>query len=238
MSEQKEIRGVDVLLKKDGTVIAGQRDLTLSIKADKIDTSTKTNAGWKTSLAGLREWSVSFDCVTYFGDKAAAQRVVRRAAVEGTNIDVVVAVGDEEVYAGEASISGLDISGPMSDVSMSSFSLEGASALSCEFAPEYVSAAIDVAKKIVTLTFDADVLSNAADAAALKAAVTVATDGTTFAALGASDTVAVTTGKLVVTFNAALTTATNKIKVAARALKTTNGAIQTVEQTTGAISAA
>ena len=50
MSEKKEIRGVDVLLKKDGTVIAGQRDLTLSIKADKIDTSTKTNAGWKTSL--------------------------------------------------------------------------------------------------------------------------------------------------------------------------------------------
>ncbi len=232
-----EVRGVDVLLKKDGTIIAGQRELTLSIKADKIDTSVKTNAGWKTSLAGLKEWSVSLDCVTYFGDQAAGQRAIRQAAVEGKNIDVVVAVGEEEVYAGKASISGLDISGPMSDVSMSSFSLEGASALSCEFAPEYVSAAIDVAKKVVTLTFDATVLSNAADSAALKAAVTVATDGATYAALGASDTVAVTDGKLVVTFNAALTTETNKIKVAARTLKTTNGAIQTVEQTTGAISA-
>lgn len=237
MSEKKEIRGVDVLLKKDGTVIAGQRDLTLSIKADKIDTSTKTNAGWKTSLAGLREWSVSFDCVTYFGDEAAAQRVVRRAAVEGTNIDVVVAVGEEEVYAGEASITGLDISGPMSDVSMSSFSLEGASALSCEYAPEYESHTLDEDKKIVTITLSETVLSNAADAAALKAAVTIATDGTAYAALGASDTVAVTDGKLVVTFNAALTTATNKIKIAADALKSTNGAIQTAEQVTDAIDA-
>lgn len=238
MSEHKEIRGVDVLLKKDGTVIAGQRDLTLSIKADKIDTSTKTNAGWKTSLAGLREWSVSFDCVTYFGDEAAAQRVVRRAAVEGTNIDVVVAVGEEEVYAGEASITGLDISGPMSDVSMSSFSLEGASALSCEFAPEFVSAAIDAAKKVVTITFSETVVNNLADVAALKLATKIATDGTTFAALDAADSVAVTDGKLVVTLNAALTLATNKIKVAANSLKTTNGAIQTVEQITAAINAA
>lgn len=238
MSEHKEIRGVDVLLKKDGTVIAGQRDLTLSIKADKIDTSTKTNAGWKTSLAGLREWSVSFDCVTYFGDEAAAQRVVRRAAVEGTNIDVVVAVGEEEVYSGEASITGLDISGPMSDVSMSSFSLEGASALSCEFAPEFVSAAIDAAKKVVTITFSETVVNNLADVAALKLATKIATDGTAFAALDAADSVAVTDGKLVVTLNAALTLATNKIKVAANSLKTTNGAIQTVEQITAAINAA
>lgn len=238
MSEHKEIRGVDVLLKKDGTVIAGQRDLTLSIKADKIDTSTKTNAGWKTSLAGLREWSVSFDCVTYFGDEAAAQRVVRRAAVEGTNIDVVVAVGEEEVYSGEASITGLDISGPMSDVSMSSFSLEGASPLSCEFAPEFVSAAINTAKKVVTITFSETVVNNLADVAALKLATKIATDGTTFAALGASDSVAVTDGKLVVTFDSALTTATNKFKIAASSLKTTNGAIQTVEQITAAINAA
>jgi len=237
MSEQKEIRGVDVLLKKNGTVIAGQRELTLSIKADKIDTSTKTNAGWKTSLAGLREWSVSLDCVTYFGDEAAAQRAIRQAAVEGTNIDVVVAVGEEEVYAGEASITGLDISGPMSDVSMSSFSLEGASALSCEYAPEYASHTLDEAKKVVTITMSETVLSNAADAAALKAAVTVATNGTTFAALGASDAVAVADGKLVVTFNAALTTATNKIKIAADTLKSTNGAIQTAEQVTDAIDA-
>lgn len=233
-----EVRGVDVLLKKNGTIIAGQRELTLSIKADKIDTSVKTNQGWKTFLAGLKEWSVSLDCVTYFGNKAAGQRAIRQAAVAGENIDVVVAVGDEEVYAGEASISGLDISGPMTDVSMSSFSLEGASALSCEFAPEFVSAAIDAAKKVITITFSETVVNNLADVAALKLATQIATNGTTFAALGASDSVAVTDGKLVVTLNAALTLATNKIKVAANSLKTTNGAIQTVEQITTAISAA
>ncbi len=232
-----EIRGVDVLLKKDGTVIAGQRDLSLSIKADKMDTSVKTNDGWKTSLAGLREWSVSLDCVTYFGDDGSSQREIRQAAVEGTNIDVVIAVGDEEVYAGEAAITGLDINGPMSDVSMSSFSLEGASALSCEYAPEYESHTLTGEDKIVTITFSETVLNNLADLPALKSATTFASNGTTFAALGESDTVAVTDGKLVVTFNAALTTATNKIKVAANSLKSTNGAIQTAAQTTDAIDA-
>lgn len=230
-----EIRGIDVWLKKDGEPIAGQRDLTLSIKADKIDTSTKTNAGWKTALAGLREWSVSLDCVTYAG--VEGQLAVRQAAVEGTNVDVVIAIGDGEVYAGEAAITGLDISGPMSDVSMSNFTLEGAEALTCEYSPQYASHTLTGENKIVTITFTETVVNNLADVPALKAATTFASDGTTFAALGESDSVAITDGNLVVTFNAALTTATNKIKIAANSLKTTNGAIQTAIQTTDAIDA-
>lgn len=233
-----EIRGVDVLIKKDGVAIAGQRDATLSIKGDKIDTSTKTNAGWKTALTGLKEWSISLEAVNYFGAAAAGQRALREAFLDGDNVDIVFALGDEEVYVGEASITGLDISGPMSDVSMSSFTLDGAGALDVEYAPELVSAAVTGTDKIVTITMSETVLSNAADATALKAGVTIATDGSTFAALGASDSVAVTDGKLVVTFNAALTGATNKIKIAADLLKSTNGAIQTTEQTTAALTLA
>ena len=233
-----EVRGVDVLIKKDGVAIAGQRDATLSIKGDKIDTSTKTNAGWKTTLAGLKEWSISLEAVNYFGAAAAGQRALREAFLDGDNVDIVFAMGEEEVYVGEASITGLDISGPMSDVSMSSFTLDGAGALTYEYAPTLVSAAVTGANKIVTITFTETVLTNAADEAALKAGVTVATNGTTFAALGATDTVAVTAGKLVVTFNAALTGAANKLKIAADLLKSTNGAIQTTEQTTAALTLA
>jgi hypothetical protein len=52
-----------------------------------------------------------------------------------------------------------------------------------------------------------------------------------------ADSVAITNSKLVVTFDSALSTATNKISVAAGALKSTNGAIQAAVQTTGAIDA-
>lgn len=233
-----EIRGVDVLILKDGVAIAGQRDATLSIKGDKIDTSTKTNAGWKTALAGLKEWSISLDCVNYGGATAAGQRTVRRACLESENVTVVFAVGEEEVYTGAASVAGLDLSGPMSDVSMSSFTLEGATALAFEYAPEFESLAVSGTNKIATITLTETVLSNAVDAPALKAAITFASNGTTFAALAGTDAVEVTAGKLVVTFNAAFTGSANKLKIAARALKSTNGAIQTVEQTTAAFAAA
>lgn len=233
-----EIRGVDVLIKKDGTAIAGQRDATLSIKGDKIDTSTKTNEGWKTALAGLKEWSISLEAVNYYGVGAAGQRALREAFLDGDNVDIVFALGEEEVYVGEASITGLDLSGPMSDVSMSSFTLDGAGALTYEYAPEIVSAAVTGTDKIVTVTMSETVLSNAADETALKTGVTLATNGTTFAALGETDSVAVTGGKLVVTFNAPLTGLTNKIKIAANILKSTNGAIQTTEQITNALTLA
>ena len=86
-------------------------------------------------------------------------------------------------------------------------------------APTFTSAAIDSANKVVTLTFSESVLSNVADANALKAAITLSTDGTTFNSLGANDTVAITDGKLVITLESALSGNTNKIKVAANSLK-------------------
>lgn len=230
-----EIRGIDVLIKKAGVAIAGQRDATLSIKGDKIDTSTKTNAGWKTSLSGLKEWSISLEAVNYFGADAAGQRALRKSFMDSENVEVVFAMGEEEVYVGTAAITGLDLSGPMSDVSMSSFTLDGATALDYEYAPSIVSAAVTGTDKIVTITMSETVITNVVDAPALKAAVTVATDGTTFAALGGTDTVAITLGKVVVTFNAALSGATNKIRIAADTVKSTNGAIQTTEQTTAAL---
>jgi len=233
-----ELKGVDVLIKKDGVAIAGQRDATLNIQGDKIDTSTKTNQGWKTSLQGLKEWSISLDAVNYIGADAVGQRALRKAFLDGQNVDVVFAMGEEEVYIGEAAITGLDLSGQMSDVSTSSFTLDGAGPLDYEYAPAVASVAVSGSNKVATITFTEEIASNVADAPALKAAVAFASNGTTFAALAVADTVAVTSGKLVVTFDSAFAGSANKLKVAARTLKSTNGAIQTIEQITGAFAAA
>lgn len=241
-----EVRGIDVLIYTPiggvNVAVAGQRDATLSIKADKIDTSTKTNSGFKTALSGLREWSISLDCVNYDNENEEAakeaQRALRQAAIDGTNVTVVMALGDEEVYTGLAAVTGVDLTGPMSDVSMSSFTLDGAGALSYEYAPEFVSIAVSGANKVATIVFTEDVVNNTTSAALLKAGVTFAANGTTFAALSASDTVEITSGDLVVTFNSAYTGSDNKIKIAASTLKSTNGAIQAVAQTTTAFAAA
>lgn len=233
-----EVRGVDVLILKDNVAIAGQRDCTLNIAGDEIDTSTKTNAGWKTSLAGLKSWNITLDCVSYEGEGSEGQRAIRQSVIFGENLDVVFALGDEEVYSGEVSITGLDLSGPMSDVSMSSFTLNGASQLAAEFAPVPTTIAVSGTNTVATVSFDETVLSNAEDATALKAGVTFAASGTTFAALAEGDSVAVADGKLAVTFAAAFTGATNKLKIAGNILKTTNGAIQTQAKETAAFAAA
>jgi len=104
-------------------------------------------------------------------------------------------------------------------------------------APTYTSAALDATKKIVTMTFSENVVNATANAAALKAGITVATDGSTFSALASGDSVKITDGKLVITFASALSTATNKIKVEANTLKDVNGNVITEDVTTAAIDA-
>jgi hypothetical protein len=96
---------------------------------------------------------------------------------------------------------------------------------------------LDATKKIVTLEFSEPVVNATANAAALKAGITVATNGTTFSALASGDKVAITNGTLVITFASALSTATNKIKIEANTLKDISGNVITEDITTGAIDA-
>ncbi|NLY28530.1 MAG: calcium-binding protein, partial [Alcaligenaceae bacterium] len=104
-------------------------------------------------------------------------------------------------------------------------------------APTLASTAVSGDNKIITLTYSENLVSNVNDATALKAAVQFATDGTTFNALGANDTVAIDGNKLVVTVEAALTGTSNVIQVAAATLKDGSGNIASAAATTSAIAA-
>jgi len=96
---------------------------------------------------------------------------------------------------------------------------------------------LDDTKKIVTISFDKPIFQNELVSADFKALFTVATDGETFAELGASDTVVVTSNRVVtVTFDSALTTATNKIKMDAEAIMNSIGGLND-EYTTDALDA-
>ena len=77
----------------------------------------------------------------------------------------------------------------------------------------------EATNKIFRFAFDKPVFKYLTVESTWKAAFKVATDGTTFAELGASDTVTVD-GKIVtITFNAALTGATNKLRIEASAMQ-------------------
>ena len=77
----------------------------------------------------------------------------------------------------------------------------------------------EATNKIFRFVYSKPVFKYVVVEATFKAAFTLATNGTTFAALAAADTVSID-GKIVtVTFNVALAGATNKIKIGAAALQ-------------------
>lgn len=84
-------------------------------------------------------------------------------------------------------------------------------------------AAIDVTlsgnHKQVTITFNETISNALVDLDTLKSKVLLSTDGTTYSAIGGADSVSIVDGKLQVTFDTALTTATNRIKVLSGSIK-------------------
>ena len=54
-------KGLAYLLHSDGTAIGGGMDATLSQTQELIETTNKGSSDWKSSLNGMRSWSVNFD---------------------------------------------------------------------------------------------------------------------------------------------------------------------------------
>lgn len=87
-------------------------------------------------------------------------------------------------------------------------------------APTLDSLSIDADNKVISLKFNCTIYK-VSTAAALKSAVKLATNGTTFAALAAGDSVSILDDTLTITLATALTGTTNKIQIAASALQST-----------------
>lgn len=131
-----KIAGADVLLKvkKDATeyVVAGQQGSTLNMSADTIDVTDKTSGGWRTSMAGLKEWSIDNDVFYTIGDES--NKLLLDAFVNAEAITAVIRVGkDDEVggttFEGEAYITDFPMDFAMDNAVSVSMGLSGASAL-------------------------------------------------------------------------------------------------------------
>lgn len=92
-------------------------------------------------------------------------------------------------------------------------------------------------KESVAMTFSEPIYNATANVQALKNSVKFAANGTNFSALDPADGVAIAGKDLIVTFDTALSGATNKIKVLANAIKDKAGNVITTDTTTDAIDA-
>jgi hypothetical protein len=118
------------------------------------------------------------------------------------------------------------IQGVIGDASSGMIKSVGDLELAVFSAPAAGTALLSGDKKTVTIPLDVPSLRNVVDEPLFKASFTISTDGENYAALGENDSISfMAIGKfIIVTFETALSTATNTIKIAAGALISIGGA--------------
>jgi TP901-1 family phage major tail protein len=132
----KVTKGLDILVyvEVNGKLepIGGQQNCSLSMEADTIDISNKSDFGWSSFIAGAKSWTVSCDGQFITDDKG--QKALMAAFVAGTNVKVemkqtVKDEGGQETnpvyFSGEAAITSIELEAAFDDVCTMSLELQG-----------------------------------------------------------------------------------------------------------------
>lgn len=108
--------------------VGGQRGGSLSRKADSIDASHKGSGGWKTTLPGLKEWSIELDTLVMVNDEAI--QALDAAFLVDQPVHLKFEFPDKSYVTGWASITELSIDAPHDDVATYKGSVNGIGPLS------------------------------------------------------------------------------------------------------------
>jgi TP901-1 family phage major tail protein len=124
----KVTKGLDILVYvqvgEKLEAIGGQQNCSLSMEADTIDISNKSDFGWSSFIAGAKSWTVSCDGQFITDDKG--QEALMAAFVDGTNVKVEMKNADDSVYfSGEAAITSIELEAAFDDVCTMSLELQG-----------------------------------------------------------------------------------------------------------------
>ena len=121
------IKGLDVLIKVGSTVVGGQRNASLEMSAETIDTTVKSTGGWAAKIPGIKSWTSSCDGV-YFLDDAGLQ-AAQAAFMNGTEVKLDFSNSSGLAYSGQAVITSMSVEAGQEDVVSYTISFEGTGAL-------------------------------------------------------------------------------------------------------------
>ena len=110
------------------TLLGGQRSGDLNREADEIDASHKTSGGWKSTLPGLRSWSIDLENVYLAGDTGA--KFLEAAFLAGKQVHVKFEYPDKSFVTGWGSITECSLSTPHDDVATLKGTISGDGPLS------------------------------------------------------------------------------------------------------------
>lgn len=110
------------------TLLGGQRSGDLNREADEIDASHKTSGGWKSTLPGLRSWSIDLETVYLAGDTGA--KFLEAAFLAGKQVHVKFEYPDKSFVTGWGSITECSLSTLHDDVATLKGTISGDGPLS------------------------------------------------------------------------------------------------------------
>ena len=121
------IKGLDVLVKVGSQVVGGQRNASLEMSAETIDTTVKTTGGWASKIPGMKSWTSSCDGIYFLDDVGLA--AAQTAFMNGTEVKLEFSKGEDLVYSGQAVITSMSVEAGQEDVVAYTISFEGTGAL-------------------------------------------------------------------------------------------------------------
>ena len=121
------IKGLDVLIKVGAQVVGGQRNASIELSSESIDTTTKQSGGWTTKVAGIKSWTSSCDGV-YFVDDAGIQAVYG-AFQGGDEVELEFSNTSGIYHKGTCLISSISETAGQDDVVSYTMAFEGTGAL-------------------------------------------------------------------------------------------------------------
>ena len=124
------IKGLDVLIKVGSQVVGGQRNASLEMSAQTIDTTVKTTGGWAAKIPGIKSWTSSCDGV-YFVDDAGLE-AAQTAFMNGTAVSLEFSNSSGLSYSGQAVITSMSVEAGQEDIVSYTISFEGTGALTAE----------------------------------------------------------------------------------------------------------
>ena len=124
------IKGLDVLIKVGSQVVGGQRNASLEMSAETIDTTVKTTGGWAAKIPGIKSWTSSCDGV-YFVDDAGLE-AAQTAFMNGTAVSLEFSNSNGLSYSGQAVITSMAVEAGQEDIVSYTISFEGTGALTAE----------------------------------------------------------------------------------------------------------
>ena len=121
------IKGLDVLIKVGSQVVGGQRNASVEMSAETIDTTVKTTGGWASKIPGIKSWTSSCDGVYFLDD--AGLKAAQTAFMNGTAVQLVFSNSEGLAYSGQAVITSMSVEAGQEDVVAYTISFEGTGAL-------------------------------------------------------------------------------------------------------------